>query len=62
MNKKIILKSSISVKKSPGLKNIKYKAEAGLSEAEAIERNTIGKLGKNDEDDEDNEDGENRER
>ncbi len=42
MNKEIIVKSSLSVKKSPGLKQIRYSAKAGLSEAEAIERYTIG--------------------
>jgi len=52
MNKKIVLKSSISVKKSPGLKKIQHSAKAGLSEAEAIERNTIGSFKEKDADDE----------
>jgi len=43
MSKKtIVVKSSIVVKKSSELRKVKYKATAGLSEAEVIERHTIG--------------------
>lgn len=42
MSDKIVIKSSITVKKSSDVKEIKHKATAGLSEAEAIERHTIG--------------------
>lgn len=38
----IIVESDVSVKKSPKLKKIAHKANAGLTEAEAIERHTIG--------------------
>jgi len=40
--KKIVVKSSVTVKKSPDLRKVQRKAVAGLSEAELIERNTIG--------------------
>jgi len=40
--KKINIKSSMTVKASPDCKPIKHKATAGLSQAELIERYTIG--------------------
>ena len=50
-NKKVIdVHSSMVVKKSPNLREVTHKAKAGLSEEEAIERHTIGKLEKEQED------------
>ena len=44
--RKIIdVKSSVIIKKSPECKKIIHKASAGLSEAEVIERHTIGNFG-----------------
>lgn len=43
--KVINVKSSVVIKKSPEFKDITHKASAGLSEAEAIERHTIGNFG-----------------
>jgi len=43
MKKEIIVKSSIDAKQSKDFQKITHKAVAGLSEAELIERNTIGK-------------------
>ena len=40
----IIIQSSVNAKQSKDFKKITHKAVAGLSEAELIERNTIGKL------------------
>ncbi len=40
--KRIVIESEVSVKKSPKLKQVAYKSKAGLSEEEAIERHTIG--------------------
>lgn len=51
MNKEIVVKSYISVKKSPRLEKIKHSAKAGLSLDEAIERNTIGRFKEEDGDD-----------
>lgn len=42
--KSIDIEASIVVKKSQGFKKVSYKATAGLSEAEAIERFTVGNL------------------
>ena len=39
---KIEIESTLQVKASPDCKPIKHKAIAGLSEAELIERHTIG--------------------
>lgn len=44
-DEKIELEVEIVTRKSPNFKNIEHKATAGLSEAEAIERNTIGSIG-----------------
>lgn len=55
MSNEIIVKSSIVAKKAPGLKNIQQKAVAGLSEAELIERHTIGQLEEEDKKDEEGE-------
>lgn len=42
-NKKTILvDAKLSVKKSPDLRKVQYKASAGLSDAEVIERYTLG--------------------
>ena len=44
--KKIInIKSSVTVKKSQGFKEITHKSVAGLSDDEAIERFTVGNFG-----------------
>ena len=50
---KITIKSSVTAKESPMLRSVKHKAVAGLSEAELIERHTIGELDTNREDEED---------
>ena len=42
--KTINIESTVVVKKSQGFKKITHKANAGLSEAEAIERFTIGNV------------------
>lgn len=42
--KTVNVQSSLIVKKSQGFKDVKHKAVAGLSEAEAIERFTVGNL------------------
>ena len=44
MSEKIVINSSIEAKESPMLRSVKPKAVAGLSEAEIIERNTIGEI------------------
>jgi hypothetical protein len=41
---KIEIKSSVTAKESPTLRAVKHKAVAGLSEADLIERHTIGEL------------------
>jgi len=43
-NKKIVVQSAVAVKKSSNLRKVKRKAVAGLSEAELIERNSIGEF------------------
>lgn len=44
-NKKTIdVRSSVVIKQSPNLREVNYKAKAGLSEEEAIERHTIGNV------------------
>ena len=43
--KTINIKTSVVVKKSQGFKEVTHKANAGLSEAEAIERFTVGDFG-----------------
>ncbi len=53
MKKEIVVQSSVTVKQSKDFKKITHKAVAGLSEAELIERNTIGKLEEDDGDAED---------
>lgn len=50
--KVIDIDTSVIIKKSPDCREIAHKAIAGLSEAEAIERHTIGSY-TNDEDDKD---------
>jgi len=42
--KAIDIESSVVVKKSPDFKQVGHKATAGLSEAEAIERFTVGNI------------------
>jgi len=42
--KEINIEASVVVKKSPDFKQIGHKATAGLSEAEAIERFTVGNI------------------
>ena len=44
--RQIEIKSDLQVKASPDCKPIKHKAVAGLSEAELIERHTIGNYDK----------------
>ena len=48
----IKIKSDLKVKASPDCKPIKHKAVAGLSEAELIERHTIGEYNKEDQEEE----------
>lgn len=48
-NKVIDVKTSVVVKKSQGFKEVAHKAHAGLSEAEAIERFTVGNIDDEDE-------------
>ena len=43
-DEKIEVEVEIVTRKSPEFKNIEHKATAGMSEAEAIERNTIGSI------------------
>lgn len=40
--KEILVEAEVSIKKSPDLRQVSHKATAGMSEAEAIERHTIG--------------------
>jgi len=55
-DKKIInVNSSVVVKKSEDFKQISHKATAGMSEAEAIERFTVGNLEDTEEREEDEE-------
>lgn len=55
-NKKVInVNSSIVIKKSPDCREVTPKATAGLSEAEAIERNTVGSFGQKKEEDDNEE-------
>ena len=44
MSEKITIKSSITAKESPMLRTVQHKAVAGMSEAEIIERHTIGEF------------------
>lgn len=53
MDKELVVESVLTAKEAPGLKTINHKAVAGISEAELIERHTIGE---HDEDREDKED------
>jgi hypothetical protein len=41
-DKKIVVKSTVTVKKTSDIRQVARKAVAGLSEAELIERNSIG--------------------
>jgi len=50
--KEIVVKSIVNAKEAPGLKTIKHKAVAGISDAELIKRHTIGEYDKQDEEDE----------
>ena len=50
MPKKITVESAVTIKKSSDVRKVKRKAVAGLSEAELIERNSIGTYKKEDED------------
>lgn len=44
-NKKIIdVQSEVVIKQSPNLRQVNHKANAGLSQEQAIERYTIGKF------------------
>jgi len=51
--KEIVVQSSMSAKQAANFKVITHKAVAGLSEAELIERNTIGELKEKCKEDED---------
>lgn len=48
----IEFESKITTKKSPECKDVKYKAKAGLSASQAIDKFTIAELDDEDEDDE----------
>ena len=50
--KKLVVKSDVTVRKSSDMRQVSRKAVAGLSEAELIERNSIGTY--KEEDDNDN--------
>lgn len=52
--KKIVVKSTVTARKSSNFKQVVRKAVAGLSEAELIEKNSIGTY---EEDDKDGDDG-----
>ena len=52
MNKKLVVKSILTAKQAPGLEKIQQKAVAGISDAELIERHTIGEYNKEDEQEE----------
>lgn len=49
----IVVKATVNVNTSPKLRQVARKAVAGLSEAELIERNSIGTYREEDEDDAD---------
>lgn len=51
--KKLVVKSDVTVKKSSDMRQVARKAVAGLSEAELIERNSIGTYREEDTDDKD---------
>lgn len=51
IEKKIIIKSDITIKQSLDIRQVTRKAVAGLSEAELIERNSIGTYKEDDNDD-----------
>ena len=51
MKNAITVKSILTAKKAPGLKTIQHKAIAGISDAELIERHTIGEYTKDKEED-----------
>ena len=44
-DKAIDVRSSVVVKQSPSCRQVAHKTNAGLSEEEAIERHTIGRIG-----------------
>ncbi len=48
-DKTIDVPTTLVVKKSPDCKVVAHKAKAGLSEAQAIERHTVGNFGDNEE-------------
>lgn len=54
MSDKIKIKSSVTAKESPELRSVTHKAVAGISEAELIERHTIGEFDTNKEDEKEN--------
>lgn len=56
VDKKVVnVTSSIVIKKSPDCREVTPKAIAGLSEAKAIERNTVGSFREQREDEDDDE-------
>ena len=54
-NKELVVKSVLTAKKAPGLKTIQHKAIAGISEAELIERHTIGEYTKDNDNEQEDE-------
>lgn len=51
----IDIQAELVIKKSPDCRQVAHKAKAGLSEAEAIERHTVGRFGDDDEEESDGE-------
>lgn len=43
-DKPIVVDANLRVKQSKNLREVKYRAKAGVSEAEAIERHTVGEF------------------
>lgn len=43
-NKPLVAQSDVTAKASPSLKKVEYKATAGLSEQEILDRNVIGEI------------------
>lgn len=54
-DKIIDVKAEVVVKKSPDFRDVAHKATAGVSDIEAIERNTLGSFGDNGESEEEGE-------
>ena len=54
-NKPLVTFSKVDAKASPNLKRVEYKATAGLTEQEILDRNVIGEIKEEDKEDKEDE-------